>query len=126
MASFRFIEIDGKRYLWRDLLHLRREQKKAHARAQQPALFELKEVRGKRGLGRVRRRTTRQAGGVDGLNLCHAEPQSLAANARSESAKQGQETAQSARKSGPRRRWRIRVAFEHAVREGWLVHPASW
>ena len=43
MASFRFIEIDGKRYLWRDLLQLRREQKRAHARAQQPVLFELKE-----------------------------------------------------------------------------------
>jgi len=43
MASFRFIEIDGKRYLWRDLLQLRREQKKAHAQAQQPALFELKD-----------------------------------------------------------------------------------
>jgi len=43
MASFRFIEIDGKRYLWRDLLQLRREQKKAHVNAQQPVLFELKE-----------------------------------------------------------------------------------
>jgi hypothetical protein len=43
MASFRFIEIDGKRYLWRDLLQLRREQKKAHAQTQQPVLFELKE-----------------------------------------------------------------------------------
>ena len=45
MASFRFIEIDGKRYLWRDLLQLRREQKKAFAQAQQPALFELKDDR---------------------------------------------------------------------------------
>jgi hypothetical protein len=43
MASFRFIEIDGKRYLGRDLLQLRREQKKAHVHAQQPVLFELKE-----------------------------------------------------------------------------------
>jgi hypothetical protein len=43
MASFRFIEIDGKRYLWRDLLQLRREQKKAHTQALQPVLFELKE-----------------------------------------------------------------------------------
>jgi hypothetical protein len=33
MASFRFIENDDKRYLWRDLLALRREQRKAHARA---------------------------------------------------------------------------------------------
>jgi hypothetical protein len=45
MASPKFIEIDGKRYLWRDLLELRREQKNALARAQQPALFELKEDR---------------------------------------------------------------------------------
>jgi hypothetical protein len=43
MTSFRFIDIDGKHYLWRDLLELRREQKKAHTRAQQPALFELKD-----------------------------------------------------------------------------------
>jgi len=43
MASPKFIEIDGKRYLWRDLLELRREQKKALARAQQPSLFQLKE-----------------------------------------------------------------------------------
>jgi hypothetical protein len=39
----RFIEIDGKRYLWRDILQLRRQQKKAHAKALQPALFELKD-----------------------------------------------------------------------------------
>lgn len=45
MVRLNFIEIDGKRYLWRDLLQLRREQKKAHARMQQPALFELKEDR---------------------------------------------------------------------------------
>jgi hypothetical protein len=43
MARLQHIEIDGKRYLWRELLQLRREQKKAHARALQPALFELKE-----------------------------------------------------------------------------------
>jgi hypothetical protein len=43
MASLKFIEIDGRRYLWRDVVQLRREQKKAYARAQQPALFELKE-----------------------------------------------------------------------------------
>jgi hypothetical protein len=29
------IEIDGKRYLWRDVLQLRREQKKAFARSSQ-------------------------------------------------------------------------------------------
>ena len=43
MPAPRFIEIDGRRYLWRDVLQLRREQKKALARTQQPALFELKE-----------------------------------------------------------------------------------
>ncbi|MGO9269567.1 MAG: hypothetical protein ACLQOO_04815 [Terriglobia bacterium] len=45
MARLNFIEIDGKRYLWRDVLQLCREQKKAHAQAQQPALFELREDR---------------------------------------------------------------------------------
>jgi hypothetical protein len=39
----RFIDIDGRRYLWRDILPLRREQKKAQARAEQTTLFELKE-----------------------------------------------------------------------------------
>ncbi len=45
MSALRFIEIDGRRYLWRDILQLRREQNKAHSRAQQPALFELKDDR---------------------------------------------------------------------------------
>jgi hypothetical protein len=40
----RTVEIDGKRYLWRDLLKLRREQKEARRRAQL-TLFELKEDR---------------------------------------------------------------------------------
>jgi hypothetical protein len=40
----RFIEIDGKRYLWRDLLRLRREQRQA-AKTAQLALFPLKEDR---------------------------------------------------------------------------------
>lgn len=43
MSKLRFIDIDGKRYPWRDILELRREQKKAYARAQQPAFFELKD-----------------------------------------------------------------------------------
>lgn len=43
MSRLRFIDIDGKRYFWRDILHLRREQKKALARAEEPALFELKD-----------------------------------------------------------------------------------
>jgi hypothetical protein len=38
----RTVEIDGKSYLWRDLLRLRREQKKAQKHAQLE-LFELKE-----------------------------------------------------------------------------------
>jgi hypothetical protein len=45
MPSLKFIEIDGRRYMWRDLVQLRREQKKAHERAQHPALFELKHDR---------------------------------------------------------------------------------
>lgn len=42
MTKLRHIDIDGKRYLWRDILELRKEQRKAHAEAQQLALFELK------------------------------------------------------------------------------------
>jgi hypothetical protein len=42
MSCPRFIELDGKRYLWRDIPQLRREQRAAFARAAQPALFELK------------------------------------------------------------------------------------
>jgi hypothetical protein len=45
MTRLKYIEIDGKRYLWRDVLELRREQKQAQARGQQPTLFELKEDR---------------------------------------------------------------------------------
>jgi hypothetical protein len=37
----RSVEIAGKRYLWRDVLKLRREQLKT-ARQPQPTLFELK------------------------------------------------------------------------------------
>ena len=37
-----FIVIDGKRYAWKDVLRLRREQRKA-ARKPQLTLFELKE-----------------------------------------------------------------------------------
>jgi hypothetical protein len=42
MSSTRYIEIEGKRYLWREILKMRREQRKAAQRAQ-PALFELRE-----------------------------------------------------------------------------------
>lgn len=40
----RYVIIDGKRYLWRDILTLRREQRKA-GRQPEPMLFELKEDR---------------------------------------------------------------------------------
>ncbi|HEX4141275.1 MAG TPA: hypothetical protein VHY09_13075 [Candidatus Methylacidiphilales bacterium] len=43
MSRLRFIDIDGKRYLWRDILEMRAEQRRAHAAAQQLALFELKQ-----------------------------------------------------------------------------------
>ena len=43
MAAPRFIEIDGKRFVWRDILQRRSEQRMAAARIDQPALFELKE-----------------------------------------------------------------------------------
>lgn len=42
MAPLRFIDIDGKRYLWRDVLEVRREQLKARVRTEQPRLFPLK------------------------------------------------------------------------------------
>jgi hypothetical protein len=41
MTLPRFIEIDGRRYLWRDLVALRRAQ--TTPAAQQPALFALRE-----------------------------------------------------------------------------------
>ena len=41
MSLPRFIVIDGRRYLWRDLVALRRAQ--ATPSAQQPALFALRE-----------------------------------------------------------------------------------
>jgi hypothetical protein len=50
----RTVDIGGVRYLWRDILMLRREQRKAE-RQPQAALFELKEDR--------RPETQRSAGG---------------------------------------------------------------
>ena len=38
----RFIDIDGKRYLWADLLQLRRDQLAAWHSERQPTLFELR------------------------------------------------------------------------------------
>jgi hypothetical protein len=37
----RFVDIDGRRYVWRDLVALRQAQ--AQPRAEQPTLFELHE-----------------------------------------------------------------------------------
>jgi hypothetical protein len=39
----RFIEIDVKRYAWKDIVRLPREQIGAERRAQQPTLFELRD-----------------------------------------------------------------------------------
>jgi hypothetical protein len=43
MSAPRFIEIDGKRHLWRDIVKLRQEQRRAAAKSQQPPLFELRD-----------------------------------------------------------------------------------
>ena len=40
MSFAKTIEINGQRFLWRDLLKMRREQRKV-VRTAQPALFEL-------------------------------------------------------------------------------------
>jgi hypothetical protein len=42
MPAPKFIDIDGKRFLWRALLQRRREQVAA-SRVEQPVLFEMKE-----------------------------------------------------------------------------------
>lgn len=41
LPSPRFIEIDGRRYLWRDILALRRAQLARHRAERQPPLFDL-------------------------------------------------------------------------------------
>ena len=45
MTAPKFIEIDGKRHLWRDIVRLRQEQCRAAAEAApaQPPLFDLHE-----------------------------------------------------------------------------------
>ena len=51
MTAPRFIEIracpglrsGGKRHLWRDIVKLRQEQRRAAAKAQQPPLFKLRD-----------------------------------------------------------------------------------
>jgi hypothetical protein len=40
-----FIDIDGRRCRWRDIVQLRREQREAARRAEQPPLFELRNDR---------------------------------------------------------------------------------
>jgi hypothetical protein len=40
MARLRFVEIDGRRYSWKDVVAAYREQAKAAARPEQPALFD--------------------------------------------------------------------------------------
>ncbi len=42
MTASRYVVIDGKRYLWRDLLRIRQEQRKV-AKKEQPTLFPRKE-----------------------------------------------------------------------------------
>lgn len=42
MSGPRYLVIDGKRFLWADILRLRKEQRKA-AKKEQPTLFLLKE-----------------------------------------------------------------------------------
>ena len=39
----RHIVIDGRAYVWRELVKMRREQLQAHARRKQLTLFEMKE-----------------------------------------------------------------------------------
>jgi hypothetical protein len=41
MRAPKFIDIEGRRYLWRDIVQLRQEQRRAAAKAEQPPLFEL-------------------------------------------------------------------------------------
>jgi hypothetical protein len=43
MSAPKFLEVNCQRFLWRDLVKLRREQVRAAAQARQPALFELKD-----------------------------------------------------------------------------------
>jgi hypothetical protein len=42
MTRPRYIELDGKLYLWRDLVLLRRDQLAACAKVEQPPLFEMR------------------------------------------------------------------------------------
>lgn len=37
----RYVLLEGKRYLWRDILKMRRQQAKQERQARQPVLFEM-------------------------------------------------------------------------------------
>jgi hypothetical protein len=56
-VRLRFIEIEGKRYAWADILRLRREQRRA-MRQPQPTLFPYETIHGRR-LRRPRRADTK-------------------------------------------------------------------
>jgi hypothetical protein len=43
MSAPKFIDIEGRRFLWRDIVKLRQEQRRAAAKAEQPPLFELRD-----------------------------------------------------------------------------------
>ena len=45
MSRPQFIEIGGKRFAWREVLRLRREQIESFSKAEQPALFALRDDR---------------------------------------------------------------------------------
>jgi hypothetical protein len=54
MSAPRFIDIDGKRYLWRDLLRLRQEQREARGRANNPRFSSFTRIAVRRTTGRRR------------------------------------------------------------------------
>jgi hypothetical protein len=60
MPARKFIDIDGKCFLWRELVQRRRQQLATAAKVEQPVLFEMKE--------HSRPAAERTAGG------CYAEP----------------------------------------------------
>jgi hypothetical protein len=47
MSAPKFIKIDSQRVLWRDIVQLRREQRRHAVLPEQRALFELREDRGR-------------------------------------------------------------------------------
>ena len=74
----KYIEIDGKRYAWKDIARLRREQIEAERRVQQPTLFELRR-RPPPGFATDRPRSVRGADAVQsGLNIYAPLPRNAA------------------------------------------------